>query len=743
MRNVRFSCMTLAEIIEASQVNDIIRHSSFCRNRVLEAVWLMTLKGYKTHDVFGCPCPKPRQHLQNKGPQLPVVVETINVDSLQQGQDVSNHANGLRASGNCSMLDSVEMGDFCKPVARPAYPQETSQSSFHQQRHDSFPVYQCGDASLNKPGKMPRRHQVPSSISLGMNILYPGNPVAQDNFCQSAGDGLGLDQLSTNTVRQSRSGASKAKGPGAAPASVPSKPAPSLRDGGHRQASQMSLPPMKRVSSKSSIYSDKYAPPRQSRPPSSSRMSVPDTSSGKFRDSSASKSPQSLHRQPSNSSRTTPETTKSLAYPIRNMYFGPKKSVQKVPIISVSRGTSSASIIPPPPPPPPPPPSPPPLPPPVEFEDVPSFKFFSSRLSGEGYEGDMCGVEVSFEQRAVSPSRDSQPASDLQVEPETSAGGMSGTSVEWREGDLLAVGGFVDSSNKVGSSMAHVLDSRQQKWEKLSQIPETRLNFAAAFLKNTLCICGGYDPHRNEAGTRATTDMFMFNKGDQKWVQGGNMLYARAFHAVCVLGGRLFALGGQDQDDRALKTVEVYDPEADRWSLVCSMTACRVGACATAFQGRVMVVGGYGESSDYSSEPCPVLLTTEWFEPAINRWLARGSLRLPRAQACLVAAGPYLYLCGGATRDPSSGTLCSIPDIDRYNPDTDQWIRLTNLEVARHNAGATAIGTKIYVVGGVSTDLNQVLRSVECFDTSTNRWDTSLPELPLGAKSLACIVIAG
>lgn len=51
-------------------------------------------------------------------------------------------------------------------------------------------------------------------------------------------------------------------------------------------------------------------------------------------------------------------------------------------------------------------------------------------------------------------------------------------------------------------------------------------------------------------------------------------------------------------------------------------------------------------------------------------------------------------------------------------------------------------GSKIYVVGGVSTDTNQVLRSVECYDTDTGEWDTSLPDLPIGAKSLACVVIS-
>ena len=65
-----------------------------------------------------------------------------------------------------------------------------------------------------------------------------------------------------------------------------------------------------------------------------------------------------------------------------------------------------------------------------------------------------------------------------------------------------------------------------------------------------------------------------------------------------------------------LDSVEVYDPGADRWSSVAAMQYSRVGACAATLKGRVMVVGGYGESSDDS---CPVLLSTEWFDPATNR----------------------------------------------------------------------------------------------------------------------------
>ena len=42
-RQIRFTSMAPAEVIECTQVNHFIRNSPYCRNRVLEAVWLVNI----------------------------------------------------------------------------------------------------------------------------------------------------------------------------------------------------------------------------------------------------------------------------------------------------------------------------------------------------------------------------------------------------------------------------------------------------------------------------------------------------------------------------------------------------------------------------------------------------------------------------------------------------------------------------------------------------------------------------
>ncbi|KAL8621794.1 hypothetical protein ACOMHN_016281 [Nucella lapillus] len=860
LSHVRFTCMTPAEIIEATQVNDLIPHSSFCRNRVLEAVWLMTLKGYNTYDVFDCHCPKPRSRLEGNGPQPPFEIETL---FPMYGASANNpntpHSLGHDAPPayrlltlDAGLIDGVDKPHDGRSAGQPytspwshdpfshlPYPAQHNDASFNNpnrthsassgatppgittaalppasrvsrsakrgtphQDHTRTPVrfspsLQSSDGSERSHSQAPAmsasRHRGPeylhtskyregsgSSIShtpshslvtplnfqsiwkpcenkfsdyserLGMHSARqaPQPVVAGDWGGQTLGRGVGGGGgAGRSTVSfggpgigagtgasgygssQNRSVHAKAgkyrytrPDPTKLGQSVSSSSPESLVSAGAGNPSRIAsswgggwLQSVKEMISPSPSDTKPSRPAAKPRYKSSglelakARRRMP-SHLNPFQTSVSRQllaSQTDLPRQPSGLVYSAGQTRSSAALARQKQdggegaYMTPSGLVtmQKAPsFVSYSappsRSPMSQSQLilhrPPPPPPPPTPPPPPPPPPPAEYEDVPHFKFFSSRFHGQGMEGDMKGVEVTFTHEAVSPT-DQQQTSDEQGDAEGASGTSLGSgrasspsSVHFQEGDLLAVGGFVDS-NKIGSSQAQKLDPNHQKWETFSEIPETRLNFAAAFLENKLIVCG-----------------------------------------------------------RSLKTVEVYDPEGDRWSVVCSMGYHRVGACAAGFKGRVMVVGGYGKPpSDPSLEnPCPVLDSTEWFEPDVNRWQNRGNLRVPRAQACLVALDYYLYLCGGATRRAYTGALCSIPDIDRYDSATDQWTHVTTLTTARHNAGATAIGSKIYIVGGVSTDINKALRSVECYDTGSNKWDSSLPELPHGAKSVACVVIS-
>ena len=54
---------------------------------------------------------------------------------------------------------------------------------------------------------------------------------------------------------------------------------------------------------------------------------------------------------------------------------------------------------------------------------------------------------------------------------------------------------------------------------------------------------------------------------------------------VCALQGKIYAVGGSDVWD-CLNSVEVYNPEVDRWDNEVPMSTCRRGAGVCSFKGK-------------------------------------------------------------------------------------------------------------------------------------------------------------
>ena len=51
-----------------------------------------------------------------------------------------------------------------------------------------------------------------------------------------------------------------------------------------------------------------------------------------------------------------------------------------------------------------------------------------------------------------------------------------------------------------------------------------------------------------------------------KWVQKASLPAARAGVVTCVVGGKIYAIGGWSAQAPALGTVEEYDPATDVWT---------------------------------------------------------------------------------------------------------------------------------------------------------------------------------
>ena len=87
-------------------------------------------------------------------------------------------------------------------------------------------------------------------------------------------------------------------------------------------------------------------------------------------------------------------------------------------------------------------------------------------------------------------------------------------------------------------------------------------------------------------------------------------------HAVAVLDGKLYAVGGFNGDD-FLNSVERHDPATNAWEAVAPLTLARLGAGVAALEGKLYAVGGREDDEAEGERPAH---SVERYDPASNAW---------------------------------------------------------------------------------------------------------------------------
>ena len=148
------------------------------------------------------------------------------------------------------------------------------------------------------------------------------------------------------------------------------------------------------------------------------------------------------------------------------------------------------------------------------------------------------------------------------------------------------------------------------------------------------------------------------------------------------------------------------------------------------------MVGGYNSRRG----SYPVMDNVECFDLNSNRWIIKRNLPQPRCHASLVVAMGSMYLIGGRTKSPGYA-VSSMASILRYDELTDVWQHVANMHIPRHDAGCAAIGSAIYVVGGIRSPSPTCLAAVECYDCASGQWCHPVPNLPYTAAGLSCCAV--
>jgi hypothetical protein len=220
------------------------------------------------------------------------------------------------------------------------------------------------------------------------------------------------------------------------------------------------------------------------------------------------------------------------------------------------------------------------------------------------------------------------------------------------------------------------------------------------------------------------------------------MHVARSGLGVVALNGRIYAIGGRD-DDGVLNTVEEYDPDTDTWAIKNPMPTPRRGLSVVAFNNRIYAIGGYDNDSHW-------LHTVEEYDPVNDTWAMKSNITYGHAYGVAAEINGKIYITSWNTTevyDPSNDTSWLLssrnvkrmdqtgaavegrlyamggidPDTDyskavntnyQYNPCSDRWTQVLSMPTKRWDAASAVVNGKIYVMGGGNSDGTQNVNEV-------------------------------
>ena len=284
----------------------------------------------------------------------------------------------------------------------------------------------------------------------------------------------------------------------------------------------------------------------------------------------------------------------------------------------------------------------------------------------------------------------------------------------------------------VVSSRDHVF-GEGGTWTRKAPMLTPRLGHAVGVVNGILYAVGGLTPTGN--GYLNTVEAY--DPTRNKWTVKAPMPTPREGLAVGIVNGILYALGGISAPigGRILATVEAYDPGTNAWTVKASMPTPRAGLAVGVVNGILYAVGGAGSPGGEFSIP---LRTVEAYDPTRNMWAARASMPTHSAPLGtvpgwdggrhLLAMGVLsgiLYAVGGACCAPGENVTI-LNTVEAYNPTMDTWTAKAPIPTPRYGPVGVVNGI-LYAVGGVGKG-GRVISAVEAYSPTTDTW---MPKAPM------------
>jgi uncharacterized protein (TIGR03437 family) len=237
-------------------------------------------------------------------------------------------------------------------------------------------------------------------------------------------------------------------------------------------------------------------------------------------------------------------------------------------------------------------------------------------------------------------------------------------------------------------------------WTTLAPMPAARQEVSTAVLNGKIHVIAGF----NSSGGN-TSNVYVYDPQSNTWAEAAPLPIATNHNAAAVAAGKLYAFGGTSN------RTFVYNPQSNSWSDVAPMRFQHANTAAVGvINDRIYVAGGNGPNMNQTE--------LEVYDPAANTWTQLASMSVPRNHTAGGAINGRFYVVAGRPGDTAASAL------EAYDPQTNTWSRLRNLPTGRSGVGAAVVNGELYVFGG---EQPRQFNEVEVYNPASNTWTQLAP----------------
>ena len=194
-------------------------------------------------------------------------------------------------------------------------------------------------------------------------------------------------------------------------------------------------------------------------------------------------------------------------------------------------------------------------------------------------------------------------------------------------------------------------DMATDVWAPGPPLPAATGAGGAALVGRKLHYFGGFAPDgQSDSSNHYVLDLdALAADPTTTWSYAKAMPAARNHFGTAVVGGKVYAIGGQhgrDETNRNLADVHVYDPATDGWSFATPLPVpmSHFHNSTAVVNDRILVAGGVTNGR--------TPLSDVWeYDPATNTWAASDAMPAPRKAPVAVLAAGRLYVLTGSPGD--------------------------------------------------------------------------------------------